>query len=205
MYYMYQFFCIKPSYQCHKYNHILEWIFRIDKVNLCSFNWCRFCRGKRPEYESEWIYETKWLNIYLYWIVWQQDNLWTTQWLSLLVRSNQVLVRDNGPLTRYAKLRVAHAPGMPATVPRHRELPIPTCITVCAWRTCRDACAFLWNRWWRKRSRHSRQMRHPQFCISGKRPMGRQLTSNSIAWAQTMHWLCGPICIEDTWTLLVAG
>ena len=26
----------------------------------------------------------------------------------------------NGPLTRYAKLRVAHAPGMPGTFPHHR-------------------------------------------------------------------------------------
>ena len=27
-------------------------------------------------------------------------------------------------------------------------------------------------RWWEKRSRHSRRMRNPQFCVPGKRPMG---------------------------------
>ena len=47
---------------------------------------------------------------------------------------------SNGPLTRYTQLRVAHAPGMPGTFPCHRGLPIPTCITVRAVRTCRDAC-----------------------------------------------------------------
>ena len=29
----------------------------------------------------------------------------------------------------------------------------------------------LWSRWRRKRSRHSRRMRNPQFYVSGKRPM----------------------------------
>ena len=37
----------------------------------------------------------------------------------------------HGPLTRYVKLRVAHAPGMPGTFPCHRlqREPIPACIT----------------------------------------------------------------------------
>ena len=41
----------------------------------------------------------------------------------------------NGPLTRYLKLQVAHAPGMPGTFPpaadfkQNRKLAIPTCIT----------------------------------------------------------------------------
>ena len=41
----------------------------------------------------------------------------------------------------YAKLGVAHVPGMPGTLPHHR------------------------------RSRHSRRMRNPQFCVSGETPM----------------------------------
>ena len=45
-----------------------------------------------------------------------------------------------GPLTRYVKWRVSHAPGMPGTFPRKRGLAIPTCITARALRTCRDAC-----------------------------------------------------------------
>ena len=40
-------------------------------------------------------------------------------------------------IARYAKLRVAHAPG---TFSRHRGLAIPTCIMARAWHTCRDAC-----------------------------------------------------------------
>ena len=31
---------------------------------------------------------------------------------------------------------------------------------------------FLCSRWWGKLSLHSRHMRNPQFCVSGKRPMG---------------------------------
>ena len=39
----------------------------------------------------------------------------------------------NGPLARYVKLRVAHAPG---TFPYHRGLAIPACITARAWPLC---------------------------------------------------------------------
>ena len=34
---------------------------------------------------------------------------------------------------------------------------------------------FLWNRWQGKRSRHSRRMCNPQFCVSGKRPVAYAL------------------------------
>ena len=52
----------------------------------------------------------------------------------------------HGPLTRYVKLRVAHAPGMlgtfsPAAVFKGNcLLATPSCITARAPRTCRDAC-----------------------------------------------------------------
>ena len=45
-----------------------------------------------------------------------------------------------GPFTRYAKLRVAHAPVMPGMFPRQRGWAIPTCITARAPGTCCDAC-----------------------------------------------------------------
>ena len=45
----------------------------------------------------------------------------------------------HGPLVRYVKCRIGHAPGMPGMFSRHRRLTIPTCITARAWRTCRDA------------------------------------------------------------------
>ena len=50
----------------------------------------------------------------------------------------------HGPLIRYVKWRVAHAPGMPGTFPRPRGLAISTCISARAWRTCRDACRDRW-------------------------------------------------------------
>ena len=52
----------------------------------------------------------------------------------------------NGPLTRYVKLRVGHAPGMPGTFSPAVDfkgnclLAIPACITTRASCTCRDAC-----------------------------------------------------------------
>ena len=48
------------------------------------------------------------------------------------------------PLTRYVKLHVAHAPGMPGRSPRHHGFAIPTCITAPAWRTCPGACRDRW-------------------------------------------------------------
>ena len=42
---------------------------------------------------------------------------------------------------------------------------------------------FLWS-WWRgKRSRHSRRMRNPQFCVSGKRP----IAVLAVIWST--HWM----------------
>ena len=76
---------------------------------------------------------------------------------------------SHGPLVRYVKLWIAHAPGGRERFPGHRWLAIPTCITARAWRTCRDACrdpklavfVFWANRWWGKRSRHFRCIRNP--------------------------------------------
>ena len=64
---------------------------------------------------------------------------------------------------------------------RHRGLAISTCITT------RGTCVthlpwcvpeslingVLWTRWRGKRSRHSRRLRNPQFCVSGKRPIAK--------------------------------
>ena len=50
---------------------------------------------------------------------------------------------EKGPLTRYVKLRVAHAPGMRGTFSpplTSKETAISACITERASRTCRDAC-----------------------------------------------------------------
>ena len=47
-----------------------------------------------------------------------------------------------------------------------------TCVTHVPW--CMPGSltsGFFWSRWWGKRSRHSRRMHNPQFCVSGKRPI----------------------------------
>ena len=77
----------------------------------------------------------------------------------------------HGPFTRYVKLGVVHAPGMPATF-SNPDMPHGTCVTHAPW--CMPGSltsGFLWSRWREKRSRHSRRMRNPQFYVSGKRPM----------------------------------
>ena len=82
-----------------------------------------------------------------------------------------------GPLTRYAKLRIPHAPGIPVTF----SLP-PTSKETTSLRS-RHASRHVHHtrvvmhveianpRWRGKRSRHSRRMRNPQFCAAGKRPI----------------------------------
>ena len=70
-----------------------------------------------------------------------------------------------------------HAPGMPGTFsPPLRDndpdMHHDTCVTHVPWCISGSlTCGFLWSRWRRKRSRHSRRMRNLQFYISGKRPM----------------------------------
>ena len=92
-----------------------------------------------------------------------------------------ILIITHGPLARYVKLWVAHAPGMPGTLSPSPWVSDPdmhhgTCVTHVPW--CMPgslASSFLWNRWLGKRSRHSRRMRNPQFYVSGKRPMASEI------------------------------
>ena len=83
----------------------------------------------------------------------------------------------NAPLARYVKIRVAHAPGMPGTFSpaanfkRNYYIAIPACITARAWRTCRDACRDRLPAVTGKTFPAFPAHAHPQFCVSGKRPM----------------------------------
>ena len=83
----------------------------------------------------------------------------------------------HGPLTRYLKLRVAHAPGIPGTFSPPPQVCDPnmhhgTCVTHVACCIPRSLTrGFLWSRWRGKCSRHSWRMWNPQFYISGKRSM----------------------------------
>ena len=100
--------------------------------------------------------------------------------VSLLMGSRPKGFRCNGPLTRYVKLQVAHAPGMPGTFSPaadfkgNRKLAIPTCITARAWRTCRDACRDRAPAVTGKTFPAFPAHAHLQFCVSGKRPISTE-------------------------------
>ena len=100
---------------------------------------------------------------------------------SIFVILSLDLVLIHGPLTRYGKLRVTHAPGMPETFsppwlqrkPQVSDLCMhhSTCVThVCLARAMMHVG--IANPWWRgKCSRHSWHLHNPQFHVFGKRPM----------------------------------
>ena len=91
-----------------------------------------------------------------------------------IIGASQMGKVTHGPLARYAKLRVAHAPGTFSPSPGFNDPVIhhDTCATHVPCDMPRSPTSdFLWSRWWWKRSRHSRRMRNPQFYISAKRPM----------------------------------
>ena len=77
----------------------------------------------------------------------------------------------HGPLLRYVKLCVVHAPGMPPPRLSNPDMHHGTCVTHVPWCMLGSLTSgFLWSRWWGKRSRHSGRMRNSQFYVSGKRP-----------------------------------
>ena len=86
-----------------------------------------------------------------------------------------------GPLARYVKLRVAHAPGMPGTFsPPPTSKETTSSRSRHASRHVRHARTVkhvgIANPWWRGNgSRHSRRMCNPYIYASGKRP--RKLTT----------------------------
>ena len=97
----------------------------------------------------------------------------------------------HGPLTRYAKFRVAHAQGMPGTFSPPPRVSDPgmhhgTCVTHVTW--CLPGsltCGFLWSRW----RENVPGIPGAQFCVSGKRPIPLLLTSNPwMAWCQLYSW-----------------
>ena len=97
------------------------------------------------------------------------------------------------PLTRYAKLRVAHAPGMLGTFSPPPQVSDPdihhgTCVTHVPW--CMQGSltsGFLWSR---RRGKHYRRMHNPQFCVSVKRPMPHVPpfgTQTDLIWYMTLY------------------
>ena len=120
--------------------------------------------------------------------------------LGMLLLLIVIMMHDysHGPLARYVKLWVAHAPGMPGTFSPPPRVSDPdmhhgTCVTHVPWCMPGSLISyFLWNRWRGKRSRHPRRMRNPQFYVSGKRPM---------RWAQQMfvEYIMPRMCLRWSW------
>ena len=109
-------------------------------------------------------------------------------WITLSVNCDIIVVfvlifhigvvrTTHGPLARYVKFRVAHAPGMPGTFSPPPRVSNPdmhhgTCVTHAPWCMLGSLTSgFLWSRWREKCSRHSRRMLSPQIYVSGKRHM----------------------------------
>ena len=126
-----------------------------------------------------------------------------------LLISSRNRLQENGPLTRYVKLRVAHAPGMSGTFSPPPQVSDPdmrhgTCVTHVPW--CMPGSltsGFLWRRWRRKRSRLSRRMHNPQFYVSGKRSMPRgPFADNSILiLVMTFSHVATSHYLTQYWTL----
>ena len=82
--------------------------------------------------------------------------------------------RLHGPLARYVKLWVAHAPAIPRTFfppPRvsDPDMHHGTCVTHVPWYMLGSLTSgFLWSRWRGKRSRRSWCMRNPQWLIQSR-------------------------------------
>ena len=94
---------------------------------------------------------------------------WIYHWMFWCFLCVSIQHFTHGPLDRYVKLRVVHAPGMPGTLSPSSRVTDPdmhqgTCVThVPKCMPGSLTSCVLWNRWRKKRSRHSRCMRNPQF------------------------------------------
>ena len=133
-----------------------------------------------------------WRQLYFSIMTWKRTDGYVYWWLftmELLVRSVRsgsvmegvLLIFScrylHGHLARYAKFRVAHAPGMPGTFSPSPRISDPdmrhgTCGTHVPWCVSGSLTSgLLWSLWWGKRSWHSQRMRNPQFYISAKWPI----------------------------------
>ena len=82
----------------------------------------------------------------------------------------------HGPHTRYTKLWVAHAPGMPGTFSLPPRVSDPDmhhdmCVTHVLW--CMPGLLISGFLWSQSQGKHTRRMRNQQFCVSDERPIGQ--------------------------------
>ena len=121
----------------------------------------------------------------------------------------------HGPLTRYVKLRVAYAPGMPGTFSPALRASDPDmhhgmCVKHVPW--CMPGSltrGFLWSRWWEKCSLHSLRMRNPQFYVSRKRLIANAWIIFINLWIAPLNFRNGEVISPHTllwmWLLFRAG
>ena len=98
--------------------------------------------------------------------------------------------RNHGPLARYVKLRVAHAPGTfsPPSRISDTDMHHGTCVTHVPWcMPGSQTSGFLWSRWRGKRSGHSQRMHNLQFYVSGN---CNNMTHSFMtkAYSYFVHW-----------------
>ena len=100
------------------------------------------------------------------------------KWFQIVVcNMTAVLSCPHGPLARYVKLRVAHAPGMPGTFSPSSRVSDPdmhhgTCVTHVPWCMSGSLTSgFLWSRWRGKTFPAFPAHAQPAMLLSGKRPM----------------------------------
>ena len=81
----------------------------------------------------------------------------------------------------------------------NRWLAIPACITARAWRTCRDACRDRLPAVTGKTFPAFPAHAHPQFCVSGKRPIDRHHLNCYTLWDMRYTTLSEllAICVEN--------
>ena len=129
--------------------------------------------------------------------LWCSGNIISSLWIYIKGLSHR-------PLTRYVKLSVAHAPGMPGTFSHYRLQRKPLdndpgmhhgmCVTHVPW--C--MLGSLTHGGGEKRFRHPRCIRNRQFYVSGKRPISA-FNILTICWvrvASTM-WMNSYDCLND--------
>ena len=110
----------------------------------------------------------------------------------------QAHLRDanNGPLARYVKLRVAHAPGMlgtfsPPPLVSDSDMYHGTCATHVPWCMPRSLTrGFLWSRWWGKPSRRLGACVTGDFTFLVRGPWVRDdhMTEWITAWIGRPRW-----------------
>ena len=102
----------------------------------------------------------------------------------------------HGPLVRYIKLLVEHAPGMPGTFSPPLRVRDPTMhhgmctmhVPRCMWGSLTSD--FLWSQWWGNRSQHSCHMPNPHGSWDAVQSCYYIFTLHVIIWQDISAWTC---------------